>query len=302
MRVLLTGASGLVGSAISDALLLRGDQVVGLTRDTGRARKTNPTVEWHQWSPALERPPAAAFDSVEAVINLAGETIGQRWNDEVKERIKSSRETATRNLVHGMESSDPRPQILISASAVGYYGDRGEAIIDESAPAGDDFLAQLCVRWEQAARDAERTGTRVAIMRNGHVLDSRGGLLGKMLTPFKLGVGGPIGSGEQYMPWIHIDDIVALYLWALDDELARGTFNASAPEPVTNRELSQALGRALGRPAVLPAPKLALKAMLGSEMAENITFSQRAVPRRALDEGFKFRHTEIDEAMRAAVE
>lgn len=291
----------MIGSAICDALLLRGDQVVGLTRDTKAARKTNPRVEWLEWNPTLERAPAEAFEAVDGVVHLAGETIGQRWSDEVKERIRASRETGTRNMVHGMETAAKRPSVLISSSAVGYYGDREESIIDESAPAGDDFLARLCVRWEEAARDAERAGIRVVIFRQGHVLDRRGGLLGRMLLPFRLGVGGPIGSGSQYMPWIHIDDLVGLYLWALDDELVRGTFNAAAPEPVTNRELSSSLGRALHRPAVLPAPKLALRAMLGAEMAENLLSSQRAVPRRALDEGYKFRHTEIDEAMAAAV-
>jgi uncharacterized protein (TIGR01777 family) len=291
----------MIGSAISDALLLRGDQVVGLTRDPEGARATNPTVEWLEWNPTLERPPARAFEAVDGVVNLVGETIGQRWSDQVKERIRASRETATRNLVHGMESAEKRPRVLVSASAVGYYGDRGESIIDESAPAGEDFLAQLCVRWEAAARDAERSGIRVVILRTGHVLDRRGGLLGRMIAPFKLGLGGPIGSGSQYMPWIHIDDLVAMYLWALDDELVRGIFNATSPTPATNRELSSALGRALHRPAVIPTPRIALRAMLGAEMAENVTTGQRAVPRRALDDGFQFRHTDLGEAVESAV-
>jgi hypothetical protein len=201
-----------------------------------------------------------------------------------------------------MESAERRPRVLVSSSAVGYYGDRGEAIVDESAPAGDDFLAQLCVRWENAARDAERAGIRVVILRTGHVLDRRGGLLGRMIPPFRLGLGGPIGSGNQYMSWIHIDDLVRMYLWALDDELARGTFNATAPTPATNRELSTALGQALHRPAVLPTPKIALRAMLGAEMAEVTTTGQRAVPRRALDEGFEFRHADLDDAIADAVE
>lgn len=300
MRVLVTGASGLVGSALCDALLLRGDQVLGLTRNVEAARKTNPTVEWMEWNPTLERPPAAAFDSVHGVVNLLGETIGQRWDERVKERIQASRETGTHNLVHGIASAAPRPKVLVSASAVGYYGDRGESIVDESAPAGDDFLARLCVRWEDAAREAESCGLRVAILRNGHVLDGSGGLLGRMITPFRLGLGGPIGSGEQYMAWIHIDDMVGLILRSLDDERFSGTFNATAPTPATNRELSKALGRALRRPAVIPTPKIALRAMLG-EMAENLTAGQRAVPRRALDAGYVFRHTDLDDAMAAAL-
>lgn len=301
MRVLVTGASGMVGSAVCDALLLRGDQVVGLTRNVKHARETNPTVEWLEWNPTLERPPAAAFDAVDGVVNLVGETIGQRWNAGIKERIRASRETGTRNLVHGMESAERRPRVLVSASAVGYYGDRGEAIVDESAPAGDDFLAQLCVRWEDAARDAQRAGIRVVILRTGHVLDRRGGLLGRMIPPFRLGLGGPIGSGSQYMPWIHVSDLVRMYLWALDDELVQGTFNATAPTPATNRELSSALGRALHRPAVLPTPKIALRALLGSEMAEVTTTGQRAVPRRALDEGFEHSYTDLDVAIADAV-
>ncbi len=301
MRVLVTGASGLIGSALCDALLVRGDDVVGLSRNPEAARTTNPKVTWHAWNPASERPPAIAIDESDAVVNLAGESINQRWTAEAKARIRSSRVDATRNLIQGLAAAQSRPSTLISQSAVGYYGDRGEAIIDESTGPGSAFDAQLCVDWEGAAGEAADLGMRLVINRCGLALSGEGGLLKELLTPFKLGVGGPLAGGRQYMPWIALDDVVGLLLWALDNERVEGTLNGSAPEPVSNRDFSKALGRAIGRPAVMPVPKLALKARLGGELAESALASQRVVPRRALDLGFKFRHSEVEGAIRAAL-
>ena len=187
----------------------------------------------------------------------------------------------------------------MSQSAVGYYGDRGDAIVDESTEPGTTFDAGVCVAWETAARNAEELGMRVAIIRTGLVLDPDHGLLKQLLPPFRLGLGGPIAGGRQYMPWIHVDDWVRLVLWALDGEDRTGVYNATAPNPVTNAELSKALGRALGRPAVIPVPKLAMKARFGSELGEVITGGQRAVPRRALDGGFEFAHPDVEPALRS---
>jgi hypothetical protein len=298
MRVLVTGASGFLGSRVCDGLLARGDEAVGLTRDPNRARRTNPTIAWHPWRATVERPPASAFAEVEGVINLVGEPIDQRWTDDAKQRILESRERATKNLVDALSAAEPRPPRLVSQSAVGYYGDRGEALIDESAPPGDSFDAQVCVAWEAAAREAEPLGVRVAITRTGLVLDPDHGLLSQLLLPFKLGLGGPIAGGAQYMPWIHVDDVVRILLWALDSDGASGAYNATSPNPVTNREFSKALGRALGRPAVLPLPKLALKARFGDELGEVAAGGQRAMPRRALDAGFEFAHPELEPALR----
>lgn len=298
MRVLVTGASGFIGSAVCDALLARGDEVVGVSRDPERARRTNPTVSWHAWNPISERPPASALAGVEGVINVIGEPIDQRWTDEAKQRIRASRERATKNLVDAISAAEPRPKALVSQSAVGYYGDRGDALVDESTEPGSTFDAQVCVAWESAAHEAEKAGVRVVVIRSGLVLHPEGGLLKQLLLPFRLGVGGPVAGGGQYMSWVHIDDEVRLLLWALDDDRASGTYNGTAPNPAPNREFSKVLGRVLGRPAVVPVPKLALKARFGGELGEVVTGGQRVVPRRALDAGFEFRHPELEPALR----
>jgi uncharacterized protein (TIGR01777 family) len=298
MRFLVTGASGLIGSALCDALLARGDDVAGLSRDPGRARQTNPTVTWHAWAPTHERPPAAAFEEVDAVINLIGEEINQRLTPEAKERIHSSRVRATKNLVDGMLAASPTPPVLVSQCAVGYYGDRGEAIVDESTPPGSDWISQLCVEWQNAALEAEKGGVRVTVVRTGLLLDPDGGLLKQLLLPFKLGVGGPLAGGHQYMPWIHRDDEVGLLAWAARTPEVSGVLNASAPNPVTNREFSKTLAHVLRRPSVVPAPKFAVAALRGSELAEAIAASLRVIPRRALDLGYAFRFTELEPALR----
>lgn len=297
MKVLVTGASGFIGSALCDSLLVRGDSVVGLSRDPERARSTNPSVIWHPWEPTLERPPEAAFEGVDAVVNLLGERIDQRWTDESKQRILESRRTGTRNLLGAIAGLDHKPRVLVSQSAIGFYGNRGDAIVDEEAAPGEGFDAEVVREWENAAREAEALGLRLAIVRTGHVLDPSGGFLAKLLTPFKLGVGGPLAGGEQYVSWVHIEDEVGILLWALDDEKVSGTINSTAPNPVTNRELSKALGRALGRPALVPVPGLALDLMFGSEFGHVLRGGQRVVPRRATDLGYAFRFTDIDSAL-----
>jgi uncharacterized protein len=299
MRVLVTGASGFIGSALCDALLARGDSVVGLSRNPQRARGSNPSVVWHAWEPTLERPPAAAFENVDGVVNLEGEKINQRWTEDAKRRIMESRRTGTRNLVAALAALERKPRVLVNQSAIGFYGDRGEAIVDESAASGEGFDAEVVREWEVAARDAEAAGLRLVIVRTGHVLDPRGGLLAELLPPFKLGVGGPLAGGRQYMSWVHVDDEVGILLWALDSEKVSGVVNSTAPNPVTNREFSQAIGRALRRPAAMPVPGFVLDLKFGREFGEVLRGGQRVVPRRALDLGYEFRYADVDSALKS---
>jgi uncharacterized protein len=301
VKVLVTGASGTIGAALCDALLARGDSVVGLTRDPQRARATNPSVDWHPWEPTLERPPAAAFEGVDGVVNLLGEKINQRWTDEAKQRIMESRRTGTRNLVATIAGLERKPAVLVSQSAIGFYGDRGEAIVDESAPSGEGFDAEVTREWEAAAGEVAASGVRLVVVRTGHVLAAGEGMLAELLTPFKLGLGGPLAGGRQYMSWIHVDDEVGLLLWALDDEAVSGVVNATAPKPVSNREFSKALGEALGRPAVVPVPGFVLDLKFGTEFGAVLRGGQRVVPRRAQDLGYEFRYSEIDEALKSLV-
>ena len=298
MRVLVTGASGFIGSALCDALLARGDSVIGLSRDPQRARGTNPSVVWHAWEPTLERPAAAAFENVDGVVNLEGEKINQRWTDEAKRRIMESRRTGTRNLIATIAGLERKPKVLVNQAAIGFYGDRGDAMVDESAEPGEGYDAEVVREWEAAAHEAEGIGLRLVVVRTGHVLDASGGLLGELLPPFKLGLGGPIAGGRQYVSWIHIDDEVGILLWALDNEAIDGTINSTAPNPVTNREFAQAIGRALGRPASVPVPGFVLDLKFGSEFGKVLRGGQRVLPRRALDLGYQFRYSDIDSALK----
>lgn len=302
MKVMITGATGTIGGAVGAALLDRGDEVVGLSRSPEKAREAEPRASWHAWDPTGERPPAAAFAGVDGVVNLVGEPISQRWSDDAKQRILASRETATKNLVQAMLTAEGKPSVLVSGSAVGYYGDRGDRVVDESTGPGETFDAEVCVKWEAAAREAESGGVRVAIIRTGLLMTKEAGLLSELLLPFKLGLGGPVAGGRNYMPWIGLDDEVGIILWALDTDGASGPYNATAPNPVTNREFSKALGRALGRPAVLPVPKLAVQARFGAEFgAIAATAGQRAIPARAQEGGYEFRFPAIDSALEDAV-
>ncbi|HEY2436039.1 MAG TPA: TIGR01777 family oxidoreductase [Solirubrobacteraceae bacterium] len=297
MRVGVTGATGLIGSRLVAALRGRGDGVLALSRDPARA-SAQLDVEAVKWDPTA--PEADALSGLDGIVSLAGEPVAQRWTDAAKERIRSSRVLATERLVEALARADPRPRVLVSASAAGYYGDRGATELEESAPPGDDFLASLCVEWERAADGAEALGVRVVKLRNGVVLDRRGGALRSMLPPFRAGVGGPVAGGRQYLPWVALDDAVGMFLAALTDGSWSGPVNASGPKAVTNREFVSALGRVLHRPAVVPVPALALRVLFG-EMSSVLTASQRMVPRQALGLGYVFRHGELDEALRAAL-
>lgn len=297
MRVLVTGASGLIGSALCDSLLHRGDDVVALSRDPEQARERQPGAAWHAWEPTLERPPAEAFAGVEGVVHLLGEKINQRWSEEAKGRIMETRRTGTHNLVGAIAGLEQRPTVLVSQSAVGYYGDRGDVVLDESAGPGESFDSEVVQEWENAAQEARAAGVRLAITRTGQVLDKRGGLLGELLLPFRLGLGGPIAGGRQYLSWIHIEDEVAILLWALSEETVSGVLNATSPNPATNRDFSKALGGALGRPAVMPVPGFVLDLKFGTEFGQVLRGGQRVVPARPLELGFSFRHPDLDEAL-----
>jgi len=296
MRVTVTGATGLIGAKLVEDLQRRGDEVTVLSRSPDKA-EGQLGVDAVAWDPESGPAPAAALEGRDAVVHLAGEPVAQRWNDEVKERIRRSRELGTRNLVEGIELADPRPAALISSSAVGYYGPHGDERLDEDTRPGSDFLAEVVVIWEREADRAAELGLRVVKVRIGVVLDSDGGALKTMLTPFKLGVGGPVAGGEQYMPWIHADDVVGILARAVHDESWSGPVNATAPEPVTNKAFSKALGRALKRPALAPVPAFAIKLLYG-EMAAIVTNGQRALPRRTQELGYSFAHPDLDEALR----
>jgi uncharacterized protein len=292
----------MLGSAVCDALLARGDEVVGLTRDPDKARPKNPTVTWHAWQPTTEPPPEAALEGIDGVANLIGENINQRLTDQAKVRLRETRVVATRNLLEGVKASRTEPSVFVGQSTIGYYGDRGAELIDEQSGLGEpSFITELVSDWEATEREAEGIFDRVVIFRTAPVLAKEGGLIKQLYLPFKLGIGGPIAGGDQYLSWIHIEDVVGLFLWALDDHRVWGLINATAPNPVTNREFSKALGRALHRPAFIPIPKFAVAVLRGGELADAVAEGARVLPRRAVDLGYEFRHPELDEALRSAL-
>jgi uncharacterized protein (TIGR01777 family) len=300
MRVVLTGATGMIGGAVAGGLRARGDEVVALSRDAARGReRLGADVEVHTWpSPAEAPPPAAALAGADAVVHLLGEPVAQRWTEKAKRRIRDSRVASTRELVQALAAlpADRRPGTLVSQSATGYYGPRDDRALDESAPPGDDFLAGVVVAWEREAAAAEPVA-RVVRTRTGVVLSPGGGALAKMLPFFRLGLGGPVAGGRQYVPWVHLDDVVRAVLRCLDDAALAGAVNVTAPEPVTNAALSRALGRALRRPAVLPVPAAGLRVLYG-EMAQIVTTGQRVLPARLLAAGHEFRFPQLELALR----
>lgn len=296
--IVVAGATGMIGSALVAELSGRGDQVVALARNPATAQRTLPTAaRIVAWPDASVPPDPQAFSGADAVVNLLGEPIAQRWSPAVKERIRASRVDGTRSLVAAIEAMAERPRVLVSQSATGYYGPRGDERLTEDATPGSDFLASVVVEWEAAARVAAGLGVRVAITRTGVVVAAEGGALAKMLPPFKAGIGGPVAGGRQYLPWVHLDDVVGALIHALDSDTASGAFNLSAPEPVTNADFSRALGRVLRRPAFAPVPALALKLLYG-EMAVIVVTGQRAVPAHLLADGYAFRQPELEPALR----
>ncbi|NBT14200.1 MAG: TIGR01777 family protein [Planctomycetia bacterium] len=296
MKALVTGATGFVGPRLLRLL----DRPVALSRDPDRARRTIGHLcdRIIRWDPMQGPPPQEAFSGIDTVLHLAGESVAEgRWTAEQKARIRDSRVIGTRNLVQGIVQAVVKPRVLVSASAVGYYGDRGDEELTESAAPADDFLARVCVEWEREAHAAEQAGVRVVCARTGIVLGAGGGALGKMLLPFKLGAGGPLGNGRQWMPWVHVADLARLYLHAADTPSLSGPMNAVAPNPVRNADFTKALARQLHRPAFLPAPYFGLRLAFG-EFAKVLFASQRVVPKVAHDTGFVFQYPDIVAALR----
>jgi uncharacterized protein (TIGR01777 family) len=296
VRVAVVGATGLIGGRVCRALAARGDEAIAVSRRGAAGIAGARDV---RWDPAEGPPPAAALEGADAVVNLAGAPLDRRWTASWKREIRESRLTTTRLLVDALRGPD-RPRVLVNASAVGYYGPTGDEEIDETSPPGSDFLAQICVAWEGEARRAAEAGVRVVTVRSGIVLAPEGGALPQLARPVRLFAGGPIGGGRQWMPWIHIDDEVALILLAAARDEVSGPMNATAPGPVRQRDFVAALGRVLGRPSSLPTPAVAVRLALG-EMATLAVDGQRALPQAALRAGHRFAYTEVEPALRAAL-
>jgi uncharacterized protein (TIGR01777 family) len=296
MDIVVTGSSGLIGTALRPALEAAGHRMVPMVRGGGGG-------EALRWDPAAGRIDAGGLEGVGAVVNLAGEGIGaKRWNEDQKARIRDSRVRGTALLAETLAKLERPPKVFVSGSAVGYYGDRGDEVLTESSRPGDDFLAGVCQAWEAATAPAREAGVRVSHIRTGIVLSGRGGALAKMLRPFKLGVGGKLGTGGQWMSWISLEDEVGAIVHLLGDDAPAGAVNLTAPNPATNADFTKALGQALGRPTVLPVPKIGLKLLLGGEMAEELLLGgQRALPTRLLDSGYTFAHPDLADALKVAL-
>lgn len=302
MRIAVTGATGLVGRRLCEALVSKGHDLRVLTRDPTRARGL-PTEDLRAWS--TEGAPASGlFADVDAVVHLAGESVQGRWTSAKKRAIRESRVRGTASVVQAIaeaREAGKGPQVLVSASAIGWYGERGDDELSEREPAGGDFLAEVCQAWEGEAAKAVAQGVRVARLRFGLVLAPEGGALAEMKLPFSLGLGGKLGSGKQWWSWVHIEDLVGIVLSALDDEAYSGPINVSAPSPVQQRDFAKTLGRVLGRPTLLPAPRFALKLALGEFSTELLT-SKRVLPRAALEAGYSFRFASLEPALRDLLE
>jgi uncharacterized protein (TIGR01777 family) len=297
MDVLISGARGLIGTALGEALAAKGHRIVRLVRGGTTAG------DEIAWDPAASRIDASALEGLDAVVHLAGEGIGEkRWTDAQKQRIVESRTRGTSLLVGALATREHKPRVLVSGSAIGYYGDRGDEVLTETSAPGDDFLANLCVQWEAATAPAGEAGIRTVTVRTGIVLSASGGALDRMLTPFRLGLGGRIGRGTQYMSWVSIDDEVGAIVHAIERDDVHGPINATGPNPVTNKEFTATLGRVLHRPTVLPTPLAPLKLLYGPELVQSLLlFSQRVEPAALQRTGYDFKHPSLEAALRAVL-
>jgi uncharacterized protein (TIGR01777 family) len=297
MKGLVTGATGFIGKR----LLRRLERRVVLTRDAEKAKKTlaefNASI--YEWDADRDPAPLVAFDGVDAVFHLAGDPVAEgRWTEAKKQRIRDSRIMGTRRLVDTLAALEHKPSVLVSGSAVGWYSDRGDETLTERAQPGSDFLADVCVGWEREAMRATELGIRVVTVRTGVVLGQGGGALAKMLTPFRLGAGSPLGSAKQYMPWIHVDDLVDMMIFAAENKSLAGPMNGTAPNPVTNYEFTKTLGKVVGMPTFMPAiPGFMVKLMFG-EFGDILLHSQKVQPQAALESGFKFTYPQLEGALR----
>jgi len=298
MKIIIAGATGFIGAILTDRLWNQYHDLTLLSRRP-LAETGIPKRRWIEWRPGFSGDWESAVDGADGIVNLVGEPIAaKRWNEAQKERLRLSRLAATKSLVNAIVKADVKPKFLINASAVGYYGARGDEVVTESTGPGQDFLARLCVDWEAEARQAEASGVRVALLRTGIVLAKGKGALAKMVPPFKIFLGGPLGRGEQCMPWIHIDDEIGLITYLIGNEAACGAFNGTAPNPVTMNEFSKSLGEVLNRPAWARVPRSMLALMLG-EMSEMLVNGQRAVPEAALKFGYVFKYPGLPGALRS---
>ncbi len=302
LKVGITGATGYIGRRLVKALVARDAEVTAFTRDPSRARRVlPPEVKLYTWNPAEGVPPVGALEGLDGVVSLAGETIGTpRWTEAQKRRIRDSRIVGTRNLVDGIAAAAARPKVLVSGSGIDYYGDSGDDRLDESSPPGKGFLARVVVDWEAEADRATSLGIRVVLIRTSLVLGPNGGILQTLLPPFRLGLGTVIGSGRQWMPWVHLEDEVGLILLALEREDLSGPINATAPDPVTNADFTQALARSVGRPAFLFVPGFLVELGMG-EASELLLASKRAYPTKALAAGYRFAYPDLAGALAASV-
>lgn len=305
MRILMTGGTGLIGRALTKELLTKGHQITILSRNPQKHQAAMPDVELVQWNGRTPENWFHLIESTDAVINLAGASIAgeglsgiltQRWSDAVKQRIRQSRTDAGQAIVQAIEAAKNKPRVLIQSSAVGYYGPRGSEDVTENTVPGDDFLAQVCVDWENSTQAVEAMGVRRVIVRTGLVLTAKGGILPMMLLPFRLFVGGPIGSGRQGIPWIHIQDEVNALIFLLENEAADGAYNLTAPNPVNSKQFGKVAGKVLRRPSFFPTPAFALKIALG-EKSTLVLDGQRAVPTRLLEAGYNFAFTDLEKAL-----
>ncbi len=298
MKLVITGATGFIGAALVDYLVSHGHNLVLLVRKIP-SKSFLANVSISLWDGRTVSDWCRHIDEAETIINLAGEPIGhKRWNESQKKEIVGSRINATRAIVEAVNAADRRPRLLINASAIGFYGDRGDSLIDESAAAGKGFLAETCVKWEKEALAASSANTRVVLMRTGVVLDKDGGALARMAAPFKLFAGGPPGSGKQWVSWIHRQDVIRAIDFIIANPKLTGPVNITAPEPVTMRQLSAYLGEAMGRPSWVTVPEFVIKGMLG-EMSELVLSSQRILPKKLMEAGFSFTYTKVNDALRA---
>jgi uncharacterized protein (TIGR01777 family) len=294
MNITITGATGFIGRRLVRELLQAGHNLHALGRK--RSADLPSGVRFSEWNSVTAEPPPESVATTDAIVHLAGESVAQRWTSEAKQRIRNSRVDGTRNLINALSKQSHRPQVLACASAIGYYGSRGDEVLSETSSPGRDFLAQVVVDWEQSAGKGQTLGIRVVALRFGVVLGKEGGALAKMLPPFRLGLGGRLASGDQWMSWIHIDDVIGLIRFTLENAGFGGPVNATAPQPVTNAEFTKELATALHRPAVFPVPRAGLRLLFG-EMAEVILASQRVVPEAAQSAGFQFQYPELRPAL-----
>lgn len=298
-KIIVTGATGLIGKGLCKALISRGDQLTILSRNTSNASKIIPGAkEYIQWNYNLPETWAEFLNGQDSIVHLAGESIaGKRWNNNYKNKILQSRKLSTNNLAEAIISLHEKPASFISASAVGYYGNKGNTILTEESANGNDFLANVCNEWEKASETVEASGVRRVVIRTGVVLSREGGALKQMITPYKFFIGGPLGSGRQWFPWIHIDDLIRIYIYSIDNSSVNGVLNATSPKHVTMKEFSGKLGKILRRPSFFPVPLFVLKIAVG-EVAGSLVASQRIIPQKLVKGGFKFKYENVEEALK----